>query len=146
MKFAMYGAGGVGGYFGARLAQAGHEVAFIARGAHLRAMKGVGDTTANLEAAVEGEGFEFQEMYPKFVDEAETEGNRAALISFKNALIVEEIHHGLYGKALDAVQGGGDLPERPIFVCGVCGNTVYDEAPDTCPVCGAMKKSFSEVK
>jgi 2-dehydropantoate 2-reductase len=39
MKIAIYGSGGVGGYFGARLAQAGNEVHFIARGAHLRAMK-----------------------------------------------------------------------------------------------------------
>jgi len=39
MKIAVMGAGGVGGYFGARLAQAGCEVAFIARGAHLAAMR-----------------------------------------------------------------------------------------------------------
>jgi 2-dehydropantoate 2-reductase len=39
MKFAIMGAGGLGAYFGARLVQAGHEVAFIARGAHLAAMR-----------------------------------------------------------------------------------------------------------
>lgn len=39
MKIAIYGSGGVGGYFGARLAAAGNEVHFIARGAHLRAMR-----------------------------------------------------------------------------------------------------------
>ena len=39
MRIAVMGAGGVGGYFGARLAQAGHEVAFIARGRHLPAMQ-----------------------------------------------------------------------------------------------------------
>jgi 2-dehydropantoate 2-reductase len=39
VKIAVYGAGGVGGYFGARLAAAGNEVHFIARGAHLRAMR-----------------------------------------------------------------------------------------------------------
>jgi 2-dehydropantoate 2-reductase len=39
MRIAVYGAGGVGGYFGGRLAQAGAEVHFIARGAHLRAMR-----------------------------------------------------------------------------------------------------------
>jgi 2-dehydropantoate 2-reductase len=42
MKVAMVGAGGVGGYFGGRLAQAGEDVVFIARGEHLRAMKGNG--------------------------------------------------------------------------------------------------------
>ena len=39
MKFTVMGAGGVGGYFGARLAAAGHEVGFVARGRHLRAMR-----------------------------------------------------------------------------------------------------------
>lgn len=39
MKFAVYGTGGVGGYFGGRLAQAGEDVTFIARGAHLAAMR-----------------------------------------------------------------------------------------------------------
>jgi 2-dehydropantoate 2-reductase len=44
LKIAIYGSGGVGGYFGARLAQAGNEVHFIARGAHLRAMREKGLT------------------------------------------------------------------------------------------------------
>lgn len=39
MRIAVLGAGGVGGYFGARLAAAGEEVAFLARGAHLRALR-----------------------------------------------------------------------------------------------------------
>ncbi|MCP5156116.1 MAG: 2-dehydropantoate 2-reductase [Ectothiorhodospiraceae bacterium] len=39
MRFAIYGAGGLGGYYGARLAAAGHEVGFVARGAHLAAMR-----------------------------------------------------------------------------------------------------------
>ena len=39
MKFAILGSGAVGGYYGARLAQAGHDVTFIARGAHLAAIR-----------------------------------------------------------------------------------------------------------
>src|SRR3970040_1353413 len=39
MRILVMGAGGVGGYFGARLQQAGNEVAFVARGAHLGALK-----------------------------------------------------------------------------------------------------------
>lgn len=42
MKFAIFGTGGVGGYFGGRLAQAGHDVTFIARGEHLAAITGAG--------------------------------------------------------------------------------------------------------
>lgn len=39
MKIAIFGSGGVGGYFGARLAAAGEDVTFLARGAHLKAMQ-----------------------------------------------------------------------------------------------------------
>ncbi|PON14838.1 hypothetical protein C2W62_27005 [Candidatus Entotheonella serta] len=39
MRVAVFGAGGVGGYFGGRLAHAGNEVVFIARGAHLQALR-----------------------------------------------------------------------------------------------------------
>ena len=42
MKFAILGSGAVGGYYGARLARAGHDVVFIARGAHLAAIRGRG--------------------------------------------------------------------------------------------------------
>src|SRR6185312_6429933 len=39
MRFAILGSGAVGGYYGARLAHAGHDVTFIARGAHLAAIR-----------------------------------------------------------------------------------------------------------
>jgi rubrerythrin len=114
--------------------------------AHLRALGGVKDTAGNLVAAVEGEGFEFQQMYPKFVAEAEAEGNKKALASFQNAMAVEEIHYGLYSEALEAVKGGKDLAGAKIHVCKVCGNTVIGDVPDTCPVCNAGKVAFFEVQ
>ncbi|HEV3485363.1 MAG TPA: 2-dehydropantoate 2-reductase [Vicinamibacterales bacterium] len=42
MRFAMLGSGAVGGYYGAKLARAGHDVTFIARGAHLEAIRAQG--------------------------------------------------------------------------------------------------------
>lgn len=59
MKIAVMGAGGVGGYFGGRLAQAGHDVSFVARGKHLEAMKSrgltlkspLGDVTLRVKAS-----------------------------------------------------------------------------------------------
>src|ERR1700733_11380840 len=47
MKIAMMGSGGVGGFFGGRLAAAGYDVSFIARGAHLEAMRRDGLTIEN---------------------------------------------------------------------------------------------------
>ncbi|MFH1706766.1 MAG: rubrerythrin family protein [Planctomycetota bacterium] len=113
--------------------------------AHLRVMGGIKTTAENLAAAVAGEGHEFKEMYPGFIKTARAEGNKPAEISFKNAMAVEGIHHGLYTAALEAVKAGRDLPGRKLFVCGICGNTVYDKAPDSCPVCGVPAGKFEEV-
>lgn len=113
--------------------------------AHLRVLSGVHDTADNLKEAVAGEGFEFKDMYPKFLAEAEKENNQGAAISFSNALAVERIHHGLYSEALETLNAGNDLPAAPIFVCAICGNTVVGEVPDKCPVCNAPKSQFSEV-
>lgn len=129
----------------AKLFRAAAEAETIHAHAHFRVMGGIGDTAANLQAGIDGEGHEFKNMYPKFVSEAEAEGNRPAEISFRNAMAVEEIHHGLYGKALESVRGGKDLPAAPIFVCAVCGNTVEGEAPGKCPICGVGRDKFFEV-
>jgi rubrerythrin len=129
----------------AKLFRAAAEAETVHAHAHLRVLDGVKGTAANLEAAIEGEGFEFKEMYPKFVAEAKAEDNKGAITSFTNALAVEEIHHGLYSDALAKLNTGSDLAAAAIFVCGVCGNTVLGEAPDKCPVCGVPKGRFTEI-
>ena len=113
--------------------------------AHLRAVGGIKGTEDNLVSAIKGEGHEFREMYPDFLKEAKEEGNKAAEITFRNALAVEEIHHGLYEEALSALRNGQDLTTNKIFVCKVCGNTVYGEPPENCPICGVPKTMFTEV-
>ena len=52
MKFAILGSGAVGGYYGAKLARAGHDVTFIARGAHLEAIRARG---LEIQSAVLGD-------------------------------------------------------------------------------------------
>jgi len=130
----------------AKLFRAAAEAETVHAHAHLRVMGGIKDTSANLQEAIDGEGYEFKSMYPGFLAEAEKEDDKPAVFSFKNALAVEEIHHDLYTEALNAVKTGSDLPENKIYVCSVCGNTIYGEAPDKCPVCNALKEKFSEVK
>ena len=48
MKIVVFGTGGVGGYFGGRLAQAGNDVTFIARGQHLNVIKQNGLTVKSI--------------------------------------------------------------------------------------------------
>jgi rubrerythrin len=130
----------------AKLFRAAAAAETIHAHAHLRVMGGVKGTGDNLQAAIDGEGFEFQTMYPKFVAEAEQESNRGAVTTFRNAMEVETVHHALYSEALERFQSGTDMPAARISICDVCGNTVVGEVPDTCPVCGAAKERFTEVK
>jgi len=129
----------------ARLFRAAAAAETVHAHAHLEVMGGVRTTAENLQAAMEGEGHEFRTMYPRFVDEARAEGNEAAETSFRNAQAVEEVHHGLYHRALEAEKAGEDLPTAAIFVCGVCGNTAVGEPPETCPICGSPRERFFEV-
>jgi rubrerythrin len=130
----------------AKLFRAAAEAETIHAHAHLRAMGGIKSTKENLEEAVKGESFEFKQMYPGYVERAREEQAKAALASFQNAMTVEQVHCSLYMEALKAVETGKDTPARKIFVCSVCGNTVLDEPPERCPVCGAPKGKFGEVQ
>ena len=129
----------------AKLFRAAAEAETVHAHAHLRVLGGIKTTIENLEEAIAGEGHEFKEMYPGFLATAQEEGNKPAEFSIKNALAVEEIHYSLYSKALEAVKGGGDLPAASVYVCSVCGNTVENDIPDTCPVCNVPGSKFTEV-
>jgi len=114
--------------------------------AHLRVMGGVKGTADNLQVAKDGEGYEFQQMYPKFVAEAKAEGNTAAVTSFEYAMAVEKVHYNLYDKALQVLAAGKDLPAEAIYICPVCGNTFIGTLPEKCEICGVTKDKFSPVK
>lgn len=113
--------------------------------AQFRAMGGVKTTVENLQAGIDGEAYEFKEMYPPFVAEATREGHKAAETSFKWAMEVEKGHHALYSDALASAQAGADLPAADIHICEVCGLTVSGEVPDRCSLCGAARNRFVKV-
>ena len=130
----------------ARLFRAAAEAETVHAHSHFRAMGGVNSTAENLKTAIAGEAYEYNDMYPGFVATAENEGNKAAYISFKNAMAVEKVHFDLYSKALETLKAGDDLPAASIYVCPVCGHTVVGNLPDHCEVCGVSKEKFFEVK
>jgi rubrerythrin len=109
---------------------------------HLKTLDGVGATAANLAAAVAGETFEVEEMYPAYIKVAEDQGEKKALIYLNAALAAERVHAGIYAEAGAAVAKGRDYEAGPIHVCSVCGFTMEGAVPDKCPVCGAPKEKF----
>ena len=110
---------------------------------HLRTLGAVKSTRENLQDALAGEMHEFKSMYPQMIADAEEEGQKGAKISFDYANRVEQVHAELYTKALE---NPDQFPVQDWYVCKVCGHTAAKEAPDTCPICGAPKDKFEEVK
>ncbi|HMK57053.1 MAG TPA: rubrerythrin family protein [Dissulfurispiraceae bacterium] len=127
----------------AKLFKAVAEAETIHAHNHLRQMGGIKGTKENLEAAMAGEVFEFQKMYPQMIAEAEAEGDKNAVRTFTYANEVEKVHAELYKKALAELGKNADVD---YYVCSVCGHTVEGEPPDECPVCKSKKQAYKKVE
>jgi len=126
----------------ARLFRAAADAETVHALAHLKAMGGIKSTKENINEAVGGETFEFTKMYPGMIEQARTDAEDEADMSFSNANAVEKIHAGLYQKYMDNMS---NLAPADIYVCQVCGNTVEGNAPDICPICASPKDKFKKI-
>lgn len=127
----------------AKLFRAAAEAETVHAHNHLEIVGGINKTEENLAAAIAGETEEFTEMYPNFIAEAKAEKEDAARWTFEVANKVEEIHAVLYQKALEDL---GNNVEVDYYVCMLCGNTVEDEAPEKCPICGTDESNFKLIE
>ncbi|MBN2103107.1 rubrerythrin family protein [bacterium] len=109
---------------------------------HFKALGDLGDSIENLESAIDGENFEVEEMYPAYDVVAKLQGEKAAIRSIHYAIEAEKIHAAMYSEARQAAKEGRDVDYDNIYICPVCGYTVEGRAPDTCPVCNAVKDKF----
>jgi rubrerythrin len=104
----------------------------------------LGTTRDNLLMAIEGEEYERDVMYPRFIAEAIASNQKGALRTFKWALEVEAGHARLYRAALDNLRGG--RPQATYYVCVVCGFTTADGNFARCLVCDNPRERFETVK
>jgi rubrerythrin len=110
---------------------------------HFRTLGNIKGTAENLKTAVGGENHEVVNMYPEFIQQAEAEGDKKALTTFRWAWEVEKTHERLYKEALASL---GKEPEPyDYWVCSVCGHTHERGAPEKCPVCNAPASKFERV-
>lgn len=104
----------------------------------------VKSTAENLQAAIDGETYEVQKMYPAFIADAKEEKGQKAQKSFTWANDTEKKHAQFYSTALKALQAMDDksLPAQ-YAVCPVCGNTFEAGNVDAkCPFCSTGKEKF----
>lgn len=111
---------------------------------HLQVLGAVKSTAENVNAAIEGETYEFKEMYPQFLNEAQAEGAKTAFVSFNFANEAEKVHGALLTEAAKALESSQDFPAESFFLCPICGYVEADHAPEKCPICSTPGKSFKQ--
>ena len=108
-------------------------------------LKGIGDTTENLKAAIEGEHYENTEMYPKMQKDAKEEGNEIAAKLFEEISEVEKQHEERYKKLLEMVEKG-TVYKRDNAIKWKCSKCGYihegTEPPKECPICKHKTEYF----
>lgn len=128
----------------ARLFRTAAEAETIHALGHFQAMGGVGSTADNLRAAVAGETYEYTQMYPPMVKQAEAENHKAKRM-FAFAEKAEAVHARLYQMALDAVAQGKDMAETSFYLCPVCGHIEMGQPTAACPICSTPAARFQKV-
>ena len=108
---------------------------------------GVAGTVANLQAAAEGENYEWTDMYAGFAETAEKEGFKELADKFRGVAAIEKRHEERYRALLKNIEMDEVFKksEVKIWECRNCGHIVIGvAAPSECPVC-AHPQSYFEI-
>jgi len=111
-------------------------------------LSGIGTTAENLQAAADGENYEWTDMYLEFAKTAKEEGFDRIAYLFEEVGKIEKEHEERYRKLLANVEEGKvfEAGSVKIWKCRNCGHIVVGtSAPEVCPVCN-HPKSFFEIK
>lgn len=108
----------------------------------------LGNTVENLNAAADGENYEWTDMYDEFAKVAEEEGFKAIAAKFRLVGAIEKHHEERYRALLKNIemQQVFEKSEVKVWECRNCGHIVVGtKAPQVCPVC-AHPQSYFEVR
>lgn len=102
-------------------------------------------TAENLQAGIDGESYEFTEMYPGFIKDAETEKVQGALVSFNYAQDAEKGHAKIYADVLAKLTTPAAIADV-YYVCPKCGNTYAGAPSELCELCQTASEQFVVIK
>ena len=108
-------------------------------------LNGIGDTKANLEAAADGENYEWTDMYEDFAKTAEKEGFPELAAKFRLVGAIEKHHEERYRALLKNVETAAvfEKSEVKVWECRNCGHIVVGtKAPEVCPTCNHPQSYF----
>ena len=111
-------------------------------------LEGIGNTAENLQAAAEGENYEWTDMYEDFAKTAEAEGFTELAHRFRLVAAIEKHHEERYRALLHNVEMAEVFAKSEVKVweCRNCGHIVIGtSAPEVCPTCN-HPRSYFEVR
>jgi rubrerythrin len=150
-------AAGEGHAYAARLFRAAAKAESVHRDTHKKAILELGGkikdfkldevnpgtTAENLQAAIKGESYERDTMYPEFIALAKKDEAKPALRTLLYAQKAEAEHAKLYQEALDNLSNNNF--EHTIYVCQVCGYTVTKLPDGNCPSCRESVSNYEQI-
>jgi rubrerythrin len=123
-----------------------HKKAILALGGKVKDFQleavNPGSTSENLQAAIKGETYERDTMYPDFLKQAKADGAKEATRTLLYAQKAETEHARLYQEVLDNL---GKSAAVPIYVCRECGNTTTKLPDQSCPGCRESVREFVRI-
>lgn len=123
-----------------------HKQAILALGGKIAAFNldelKIGSTAENLQAAIKGESYERDTMYPDFLKQAKADEAKEATRTFLYAEKAEAEHARLYQEVLDNLSQKQDMP---IYVCKVCGYTTTKLPERNCLSCRESVKEYERI-
>lgn len=108
----------------------------------LRALGELGNTQENLSAAIDGKTYEFTQLLPTFIEQADKDGNPMASTTFQAAINSTRVHVKILNTAMENL---GRNKDAEYWVCGICGNLEYGDEPVACKNCGGAREKFMKV-
>jgi rubrerythrin len=108
----------------------------------LKAIGGMSNTEDNLANIVDANSYDLSQLYPKFIEQAEQEGDPSALTHFKGILASFKTHTNLLNEAL---KNFNRFRDTDYWVCQKCGYMESGDMPLTCKICGGSRETFKRI-
>ena len=108
-------------------------------------LNGIGSTAENLQAAADGENYEWTDMYEDFAKTAEEEGFPELAAKFRLVAAIEKHHEERYRALLANIETAKvfEKSEVKVWECRNCGHIIVGtKAPEICPTCDHPQSYF----
>jgi rubrerythrin len=109
---------------------------------HIRALGELGETAENLSSMLDSKTYDFSQVYPTYIEQADADSNPGAATLFKGSLQTSRKHMTLLNEAFENMIR---FRENDYWVCQNCGYIEVGDMPLSCRICGGSREKFVKI-